>query len=142
MINTNYLEYVLLEGNQIGDEFYNFTNGSSGLMYYWMRQNRASMKAVAVTYAGEIIGWAAFLKEDDIYSLGVFIDREHRGFGLGRMALTLLIEVIKEENAKAICKFGGSMVYQFDWTYSRIVGDAGLMAASIFETNEEIKRVA
>lgn len=144
MLDVNQIEYVQLKGEQITDEFYQLTNGiGGGLMSVWMRDNRADMGAVAVQYKGQFIGWAAYLKEEEcFYSLGTFIAQEYRECGLGRMVLTLLVEVIRAENTLAWCKSGCSLFHAFNDTYKRIVTDGGLRHAHIFDSNEQIKVAA
>lgn len=144
LIEMNQVEYVQLKGEQISDDFYNLTNGiGGGLMAAWMINERANMGAVVVKYQGQSIGWCAFLREEDgIYSLGTYIAKEYRGLGFGRMALTLLVECIKEENTLAYCKYGGSSIYEFQKTYERTITGVGLKTASIFEHNSRIKQAA
>jgi len=144
MIDVSQIEYVHLKGEQITNDFYALTNGfATGLMSGWLRDYRLNMGAVGVKYQGKFIGWSAYLREEEgIYSLGTYVAHEYRGGGFGRMALTLLIEVIKEENALAICKYGGSLFYQFDQTYHRIITDCGLKTASIYQRNDEIETAA
>jgi hypothetical protein len=139
-IDMSQVEYVKLTGLEIPDELEQFTAGFGGLMMHWLHGNRTDMVAVAVRYRGEFIGWSTFLREErGIYSLGTFIDIQYRGLGFGRMALTLLVECVKEENTLAYCKFGGSAFAQFNGTYERIILECGLNPASIFTHNSRLR---
>lgn len=132
------IEFVEMRGLDIPDSMTELTNGSMGLMMYWLERQRNLMGCVVLKHNGKAVAWCAHvMRGNEHYSLGTYVASEYRTRGIGKELVSRALDMIARISPGGTVRCGGALHAEFESTYARLIESKGLQRMSIFDKFSE-----
>lgn len=104
-------------GNELSDDLYDLTL-NTGLMQYWLENEREMMHAIVYEKDGVYYGWCAYVFiGPNMVKIGTFVADDARGTGLGRKLLNMALTKLASTHKGCTVRYGGSKFAKFDRIY-------------------------